>query len=630
MGAGVAARATRGPDRDPISFGMSRIAILPSAVADQIAAGEVVERPASVVKELVENALDAGATTVDVTVEDGGRALIRIADDGSGMDREDAVLALSRHATSKITAAEQLVGVRSFGFRGEALPAIASVSELHIETAPEDGAGTAVRVAGGMLQDTRDAARRRGTTVSVQRLFYNTPARQKFLRSARSEWRGILDTMHAIATLRRDVHFTVRHEGKLALDLPAVSTLRARLMALWGARDLERFVDVDDVQGPVHVTGLAERPADVGTASRRVLLIVNGRIIRDHGLVRAAEAAYKSTLPSGVRPSLVLQVHVPGGDVDVNVHPAKAEVRFRDRWPIERAVEQAIRRALGLFDASAGIGGWRTWTPHTAAAPAWREDQHALEPSALRVQKSLDGLFATREELAAAPAFDTPPWETVDAPTVGDGRPAPAPAEELVIEEERTEPIIVPPLLQLRRMYLMFEHEEGVVLIDQHSAHERVLYEQFLGVLERGEAPSQRLLFPMTLHLAPAEADAFEASRDLFTKLGFEIDHFGGTTVLVNAVPMPHPRFDAERCLRDTLAAMTGDRNASAHARHERLAATFACKAAVKAGDAMSPGEMRALYIALAETRLPAHDVHGRSTIVRLSWDELDRRFGRK
>jgi DNA mismatch repair protein MutL len=436
--------------------------------------------------------------------------------------------------------------------------------------------------------------------------------------------------MHAIATLRRDVHFTVRHDGKLALDLPAVPTLRARLMALWGARELDRFVDVDDVQGPVHVTGLVERPADVGTASRRVLLIVNGRLIRDHGLVRAAEAAYKSTLPSGVRPSLVLQVHVPGGDVDVNVHPAKAEVRFRDRWPIERAVEQAVRRALGLFEASAGLGGWRTYTPAVAPSPSWRPEGTPLEPMALRIAKSLDGLFATRDELAAAPAFDSPPWEDTGVPTVGHGTPAPAPPEDATLGAVSPEPIVVPPLLQLRRTYLMFEHDEGVVLIDQHSAHERVLYERFLGVLERGEAPSQRLLFPMTLHLAPAEADAFEASRDLFAKLGFEIDHFGGSTLLVNAVPMPHPRFDAERCLRDTLAAMTGDRSASAHARHERLAATFACKAAIKAGDAMSPGEMRALYIALAETTLPAHDVHGRSTIVRLSWDELDRRFGRK
>lgn len=623
---------------------MPRIAILPSAVADQIAAGEVVERPSSVVKELVENAVDAGATTVDITIEDGGRALIRIADDGCGMDREDAVLALSRHATSKITAAEQLVGVRSFGFRGEALPAIASVSELQIETAPEDGAGTLVRVQGGTMVDTRDAARRRGTTVSVHRLFYNTPARQKFLRGARSEWRSILDTMHAIATLRRDVHFTLRHDGKVALDLPATDSLRARLAALWGARELERFVDVDDVQGPVHVTGLVERPADVGTATRRVLLIVNGRLIRDHGLVRAAEAAYKSTLPSGVRPSLVLQVHVPGGDVDVNVHPAKAEVRFRDRWPIERAVEAAVRRALGLFDASAGIGGWRTYTPGQSAptAPAWRQDQHGLEPSALRIGKSLDGLFAAPPALPAGPAFDSPPWE--EHASVPDGTQpsrdlpqhgtlqhgAPAPAPPLEPDESSPEPIVVPPLLQLRRTYMMFEHDEGVVLIDQHSAHERVLYEQFLGVLERGEAPSQRLLFPMTLHMGPDEADAFESSREAFTKLGFEIEPFGGSTLLVHAVPMPHPRFDAERCLRDTLAAMTGDRTASAHARHERLAATFACKAAIKAGDAMSPGEMRALYIALAETRLPAHDVHGRSTIVRLSWDELDRRFGRK
>lgn len=609
---------------------MPRIHVLPSAVADQIAAGEVVERPASVVKELVENALDAGATTIDITVEEGGRALVRIADDGSGMDRDDALLALSRHATSKITSAEQLVGVRSFGFRGEALPAIASVSELTIETAPADGAGTRVRVAGGALVEHTEAARRQGTTVSVQRLFYNTPARQKFLRSARTEWRGILEAMQAIGTLRRDVHFTVRHDGKLALDLPAVRSLRERLVALWGARDVERFVDVDDVQGPLHVSGLAERPADVGTATRRVLLIVNGRLVRDHGLTRAAEAAYRSTIPSGVRPSLVLQLHVPGTDVDVNVHPAKAEVRFRDRWPIERAVEEAVRRALGLFDASAGMG-WRSYTPSiapAAAAEPWAGQP--LDPSALRAHRPAEGLFAPAVE-RVAPAFDEAPWESED-PDVGDGRPAPAPPSGATSAPrvEAAQPIAVPPLLQLRRTYLLFEHDDGVILIDQHSAHERVLYEQFMGMLERGEAPSQRLLFPLTLHLSPAEADAFEANRDGLLALGFEVEAFGGSSLLVSSVPMPHPRFDAERCLRDSLAAFTGDRRAADASRHERLAATVACKAAIKAGDALSPGEMRALYIALAETTLPAHDVHGRSTIVRLSWDELDRRFGRK
>ncbi|MBL0939987.1 MAG: DNA mismatch repair endonuclease MutL [Gemmatimonadaceae bacterium] len=614
---------------------MPRIAILPSAVADQIAAGEVVERPSSVVKELVENAMDAGATTIDVTIEDGGRTLIRVADNGSGMDPDDAVLALSRHATSKIVSAEQLVGVRSFGFRGEALPAIASVSELTIETAPTDGAGTEVRVMGGALQGQREAARRQGTTVTVHRLFYNTPARQKFLRGARSEWRSILETMHAIATLRRDVHFALHHDGKRMLDLPKASSLRERLAALWGAGELERFVDVDDVQGPIHISGLAERPSDVGTASRRILLIVNGRLVRDHGLIRAAEQAYKSTLPSGVRPSLVLQVHVPGGDVDVNVHPAKAEVRFRDRWPIERAVESAVRRALGLFDASADIGGWRSWSPSSSTPRGFDGGGVQLPASALRNAATLDGLFAPRAELPVGPAFDAPPVDSDDGVAVHDGMPAPAPWHESDVQpvgalpEEVREPIVPPPLMQLRRMYLMFEHEDGVVLIDQHSAHERVLYEQFIGVLERGEAPSQRLLFPMTLHLEPRELEAFDANRDLFVRLGFEAEHFGGNTVLVQSVPMPHPRFDAERCLRETLATLTGDRSASAHARHERLAATVACKAAIKAGDVLSPGEMRALFVALAETRLPAHDVHGRATIVRLGWEELDRRFGR-
>jgi len=634
---------------------MPRIAILPSSVADQIAAGEVVERPASVVKELVENAMDAGATSIDVTIEEGGRTLIRIADDGSGMDADDARLALSRHATSKIVSAEQLVGVRSFGFRGEALPAIASVSDLTVETAPADGAGTRLRVMGGAVVEAGESARRQGTTVTVQRLFYNTPARQKFLRGARSEWRAVLDTMHGIATLRRDVRFLVTHDGKRVLDLPAVATLRERLAALWGARELERFVDVNDVQGPLQVSGLAERPADVGTASRRMLLIVNSRLIRDPGLVRAAEAAYKSTLPSGVRPSLVLQLHLPGADVDVNVHPAKAEVRFRDRWPIERAVEAAVRRALGLFDAAADVGGWRTWAPppslqagmsaglsgasgglgRFASSPGTE-----LPPSSLRIAATLDGLFAPRDTLPVGPGLDDAPVSEGAQSDTLDGMPAPAPApwESLphettngvadTIEAQHT-PVSVPPLMQLRRMYLMFEHDEGVVLIDQHSAHERVLYEQFLGVFERGEAPSQRLLFPLTLHLAPRELEAFEANRDLFARLGFEAEPFGGHTVLVQSVPMPHPRFDAERCLRDTLASLVGDRHASAHARHERLAATVACKAAIKAGDALSPGEMRALYIALAETRLPAHDVHGRATIVRLTWDELDRRFGR-
>src|SRR6476661_3574144 len=285
----------------------SRIAILPPAVADQIAAGEVVERPASALKELVENALDAGASAIDIAVEEGGRALLRVSDDGCGMNRDDAVLALARHATSKIRHADDLVGVASFGFRGEALPAICSVSRLVVETAPMDGAGTVVRAAGGTVEEVAEVARRRGTTVSVSQLFYNAPARQKFLRGARSEWRGVLDTIGVVALVRRDVRFTLAHDGKQALALPAAATLRDRVSALWGAAFADRLVDVEDVRGAIQVSGLVERPADVGTASRRTLLVVNGRPIRDAGIVRAAEAAYRSTVPAGVRPTLLLE-----------------------------------------------------------------------------------------------------------------------------------------------------------------------------------------------------------------------------------------------------------------------------------------------------------------------------------
>lgn len=599
----------------------ARIAILAPAVADQIAAGEVVERPASALKELLENALDAGATVIDIAVEEGGRTLLRVSDDGCGMTREDAVLALARHATSKIRDAADLVGVRSFGFRGEALPAICSVSHLIIETAPGDGGGTVVRASAGAVQEVGEIARRRGTTISVSHLFHNAPARQKFLRGPRSEWRSVLETVGVVALVRRDVRFTLSHDGREVLTLPAASSLRDRVAALWGGPFADRLLEVEDVRGAIQVSGLVERPADVGAASRRTFLTVNGRPIRDAGLLRAAEAAYRSTIPAGVRPSLLLEIVVPATTVDVNVHPAKAEVRFADRWVAERAVEEAVRRALGTFDASAALGV-RRWT--MGGSPWNTNGVSSADVDLLRAPAAAaEGLFAPVATAAAEPPGAT------ESPA-GNGRPPEPSLPEPSRASELDPGVFVPPLLQLRRTYLMFEHDGGVVLIDQHSAHERVLYEQFMGMLQRGEAPSQRLLFPLTLHLAPAESEAFEANRAMLATLGFEVEGFGGHTLLVHSVPLPHPRFDAERCLRETLATLAGDRESSAHARHERLAATVACKAAIKAGDELSSGEMRALFVALGATTLPAHDVHGRSTIVQLSWPEIERRFGRQ
>jgi DNA mismatch repair protein MutL len=574
---------------------MPVIEVLPSAVADQIAAGEVVERPASVVKELVENALDAGATAIEVDVRDGGTTEIRVSDDGHGIRPDQAALALSRHATSKIRNAEDLVGVASFGFRGEALPAICSVAQLSLLTSTADGEGTLVRASGGVVEGQEPATRRRGTTVTVSNLFYNTPARRKFLRSARSEWRAIADSLVTTSLVRRDVRFRITSDGREAFSLAPAAALRERVAAIWGADYADRFLDVDAVSGVLHVEGLVERPSEVGTGSRRAMLVVNGRPVRDAGMTRAVEAAYRSTLPSGVRPSFILALTLPASDLDVNVHPAKAEVRFHQRWPTERALEGVVQRALGSGESAAWLG--RIWTPG-------RSDESPGRP--------LDALPMVNHTLPADGLFQQNEATTEDTTAI-----TPTQLE-------------IPPLIQLRRTYLLYEHEQGVVLIDQHSAHERILYERFLSALSSGGATAQRLLFPETVHLSPAEADAFDANADLWSRLGYDMEAFGGHSLIVNAVPTPHPRFDAIRCLRDTLATLAGARVASAHARHEQLAATVGCKAAIKSGDLLSREEMRALFRDLATTTLPAHDVHGRSTIVQLSWDEVDRRFGRR
>jgi DNA mismatch repair protein MutL len=438
----------------------------------------------------------------------------------------------------------------------------------------------------------------------VGQLFYNIPARLKFLRSARSEWRSAVESLTALALTQPGVRINVTHDGKAALTLPPVSSIRSRLGAIWGGRYAEDLLDVDDVAGPVHTSGLVQRPADVGTSTRRTFLSINGRAVRDAGIARAVEAAFRSTIVAGVRPSFFLNVTVPADAVDVNVHPAKAEVRFRDRWTIERAVETAVRRALGNFESAASLG-------FRGAAFSFRPSEIPPNPGS---------------EILRPPAQqDAPLFHSANPEFTSDEH-----ASEVAETGVATVAQTIPPLFQLRRTYIAFEHEDGLVLIDQHSAHERVLYEQFMGTLESGAAPAQRLLLPLTLHLGPAEGEAFDSNREYLERLGFEVEGFGGHTLIVNTVPMPHRRFDAERCLRDTLDALTGDRVAGVSAKHERLAATIACKAAIKAGEELSQGEMRSLFAALRDTTLPAHDVHGRSTIVHLTWDEVERRFGRR
>ena len=567
-----------------------RIAILPDAVADQIAAGEVVERPASIVKELVENALDAGARHVRVELEQGGKTLVLVSDDGTGMGREDAVLALDRHATSKVRSAADLVGVGTFGFRGEALPAIASVSRFTLTTSEGDGTTTELSVTGGRLDRVADGVRQRGTTVAVRAIFFNTPARRKFLRSVSSETRAAHEAVATLALAHPETGFELHVDGSCRLVVPAGQTLEDRLPEVWGAELAASLVPVSYAAGAFRITGFAQRPGDAQPTGRRTQLFVNGRPFKDPFLVRAAEAGYRSAIHPGDRPSLLLNVDVAPGEVDVNVHPAKLEVRFRDRIGVERVAEEAVRDALGALTAAARVGDWR---PGGFAAP----------PTALVGSPMVDGgdLFAPPESGAARDA------EVVE----------PAPGFSV-------------PLLQVFDTYIVYEAPEGVVIVDQHSAHERVLYEVVMAQLTGADSPAQRLLLPLTLELTDEELDAVEAHGEELRRIGFEVEPFGGRTVAVHAVPSPHPRFDAATCFRETIADLARGRFGGWANRLERFAATYACRAAVKAGQRLDEREMRELLLRLFATDLPPHDVHGRSTIVQLPREELERRFGRR
>ena len=565
-----------------------RVAILADAVANQIAAGEVVDRPASVVKELVENAIDAGASAVRIEIAEGGKTSILVSDDGSGMEREDAILALDRHATSKITVSSDLIGVPTFGFRGEALPAIASIARFSLTTCDGAGEGTEVAVTGGRVERVGVVARQRGTTVSVKNLFFNTPARRKFLRSVSSETRAVWDAVGILALAHPEVGFEFVADGAGRLHVPPAETDVARIGAVWGRDVVATLIAVRHAVGPVAVSGLAQRPGDARPTGRRTQLFVNGRPFRDPFLIRAAEAGYRSAIAPGDRPTLLLRLTVPPEDVDVNVHPSKLEVRFRERFAVERAIEEAIRLALGSLDSAASLTS-------QAGRTAWGGSTSSSGP---------------------APAAMWLPL----------GEPGQA-SEGSPVERTRS---FAAPVIQLLNTYLIFETSEGVVFVDQHSAHERILYEQIMADLASGAVASQRLLLPLTIELTDEELEVTERFGEELRRTGFEVEPFGGRSVVIHAVPTPHPRFDAAACFREMVADLARGRFGGWANRLERFAATYACRAAVKAGMPLAEPEIRSLLLRLYETELPPHDVHGRSTIVTLPVDELERRFGRR
>ncbi|MFQ5677836.1 MAG: DNA mismatch repair endonuclease MutL [Gemmatimonadota bacterium] len=577
-----------------------RVRILPDHVVNQIAAGEVVERPASVVKELAENALDAEARRVHILLRNGGKTEIRVSDDGTGMAREDALLALDRHATSKIRRADDLHTVASFGFRGEALPAIGAVSRLELETATGSGPGTRIRVAGGRILGVEEIARQPGTTVSVRSLFHNVPARAKFLRSNAAETRAASQVVLLLALSNLQIEVRLESNARELLHLPPARNLGDRVSAIWGSEEAAELLEVAASEGRMRVAGLVQRPDAVRPASRRRYLFVNGRPFTDAGLLKVADEAYRTTVPVDARPSLFLYVECPRDAVDVNVHPTKAEVRFRDRDAVEAAVRRTVREGLAALASTAPLG---STGPRIGLSERQRNGEAG---SAIRTPR---GPAPSEAQLAFFVR------EQSSGETAGEGPARPT----------------GPQLWQLHRRYILTSTREGLLIIDQHSAHERVLFEEMMSRFTSGGGESQRLLFPITLRLSPAEYSATQELASLLNRLGFEIEPFGERTVIVQAAPRPHPHFSPERCLREVITELAEGSPLvnSARNQHERIAKSMACKGAIKAGQPLSDAEMAELIDRLFATELPGHDVHGRPTIVRLTLQELDRRFER-
>ncbi len=625
------------------------IEVLPDLVANQIAAGEVVERPASVVKELVENALDARATRIDIEIERGGKRRIRVTDDGVGMGREDALASLDRHATSKIRAASDLQSVGTFGFRGEALPSIAAVSRLTLQTKAEsDPLGTRVRVNGGTVTGFDGTPRRRGTTVEVSTLFFNAPARSKFLKAVGAEARAVSDVVSVLALANASVGFGLTSGGRVLLELPPASDLTARVAALWGKEEATTLIALSTESDGIEVRGLIQRPDAAKSGFRRTHLFVNGRPFRSRALLASVDRGYRTTISEKVRPWAFLYLRMPPGTVDMNVHPAKAEVRFRDAAAVESIVEEAVRAAL-TSDSSAA-----TLDTQLAAPQFVVREPRPPRPGRTREEESQTALFLSADaagsagaaaslgtaaspdtdaspNIAASPGGIVAPDASVGA--TGQGGSADRDDQEVPGVDVEPTPVLeeLPRLWQVLSTYVLAETREGLIIIDQHSAHERILFERLSRAFEESGQTGQRLLFPLTIRLSKAEYEQVEALTGILNRVGFEVEGFGGNTIIVHAVPDPHPYFNAERCLREMIDDLVAgsDLTRSAKNQHEKIAMTFACKGAIKAGQTLSESEMQELFDQLLATELPYHDVHGRPTIVRLSKSELERKLGR-
>ncbi|WP_026155257.1 DNA mismatch repair endonuclease MutL [Paracoccus sp. N5] len=587
---------------------------LDEAAANRIAAGEVVERPASAVKELVENALDAGATRIEVAIAKGGKALIRVRDDGCGMTGDDLPLALARHATSKIDGSD-LLDIRSFGFRGEALPSLGAVGRLVITSRAQGFEAAQIAVSGGRIGPVRPAAGNRGTVVELRDLFFATPARLKFLRSERAETQAVAEVIRRLAMAEPFVGFTLtdEDEGKLLFRADAeqgalFGALQTRLARVMGREFIDNALPIDAERDGIGLTGFAALPTYSRGAAVAQHLFVNGRPVRDKLLTGALRAGYMDVLPSGRHPAAVLFLTCEPHAVDVNVHPAKAEVRFREPGIARGLVVSALRHAL------AGAGHRSSTTVATAALAAARP-----EPAPRQYQASYAPARPSGAAIAASLAFQAPGF--AEAPTARVEPEPETPAEEAPLGAARA---------QLHENWIIAQTAGGIVIVDQHAAHERLVYERLKAQAEANGIASQALLIPEIVALSDADAQRILSIADDLAQLGLVIEPFGGGAVAVREVPALIRRLDAARLIRDILDDLA-DQGASdrLRARVDAVLSSMACHGSVRSGRRMSGDEMNALLREMERTPKSGQCNHGRPTWIELKLSDIERLFGR-
>jgi DNA mismatch repair protein MutL len=613
-----------------------RVAVLPPELASQIAAGEVVERPSSAVKELIENALDAEAGRIDVEIEGGGITRLSVADDGHGMHEADARLCVERHATSKLRSFADLTHVETFGFRGEALPTIASVSRFTLRTRARDSdVGTLVQIEGGKLGLAEPVGMPSGTQVEVRDLFYNVPARRKFLRSTGTESGHVTEAVEQAALSRPDITFTLTRDGRKVREL-----LRAgeRVERVRQVCDIDELAPCQGERGPLRVEAFLSRPEQARSGAGGLSILVNGRPVRDRAILVTIAQAYGSVLERGRYPRGVVYLDLAPELVDVNVHPQKAEVRFADPRAASDAVYQILSKALvsafSLPPVSRAAWGRTPAAPRVAESPiaAVRDELPQRPPLKIERELPLDALMTATHRAATVAAAQLA--ATVTEPALGVAEPA-----LVAVRDHAASPIRPRPevpwaslrfIAQLRMTYLICEGEDGIYLLDQHAAAERVTFTRLRREYQARSVPSQALLFPLVVDVTPAEIELVDERQKEIAEVGLDVRTRGATSLSIHAVPRLLSRASPERLLRDLLTEVSRSGGRGFSDAVDLALATMACHGSVRAGDALSPNEAKALLVALDDADFAGHCPHGRPVVTFLSYAELERKVGRR